>query len=202
MKYLSEERLEEKPMNKTEYLKSLSNELGHMPYGDVKDIIQSIEEHFDEGLGEGRSEEEIAASLGDPKELAAEFKDGAKLNQIMKKRKRLKDYAGPDGRGRIFVILFNAFVGIECWLILLAAIIAAFCCLAGDFAFIGLIVAGLITGALTEFMVPFIFLILTLLCVAVFLVALLFLGIKYYAKGLKSYIRWNKNVWNYGLGED
>ena len=34
------------------------------------------------------------------------------------------------------------------------------------------------------------------------LVILLILGIKYYAKGLKSYIRWNKNVWNYGLGED
>ena len=67
---------------------------------------------------------------------------------------------------------------------------------------IGLIVAGLITGTLAEFAVPFIFLILTLICVAVFLVALLFLGIKYYAKGLKSYIRWNKNIWNYGLGED
>lgn len=189
-------------MNKTEYVTKLTNELGHMPYGDVKDIIQSIEEHFDEGISEGRSEDEIAASLGDPKELAAEFKDGVKLKQIMKKRKMSDNFKGPDGRGRIFVIIFNAFVGIECWLLLLAAIIAAFCCLAGDCAFIGLIVAGLITGVLSEFMVPFIFLILTLICVAVFLVVLLILGIKYYAKGLKSYIRWNKNVWNYGLGED
>ena len=48
-------------MNKSEYLNKLTNELGHMPYGDVKDIIQSIEEHFDEGLSEGRSEEEIAS---------------------------------------------------------------------------------------------------------------------------------------------
>lgn len=189
-------------MNKTEYVTKLTNELGHMPYGDVKDIIQSIEEHFDEGISEGRSEDEIAASLGDPKDLAAEFKDGVKFKQIMKKRKMSDNFKGPDGRGRIFVIVFNAFVGIECWLLLLAAIIAAFCCLAGDCAFIGLIVAGLITGTLTEFLVPFIFLILTLICVAVFLVVLLILGIKYYAKGLKSYIRWNKNVWNYGLGEE
>ena len=189
-------------MNKTEYLAKLTNELGQMPYGDVKDIIGSIEEHFEEGLSEGRSEEEIAASLGDPKELAAEFKDGVKFKQIMKKRKMSDNFKGPDGRGRIFVIVFNAFVGIECWLILLFAIIAAFCCLAADLAFIGLIVAGLITGVLTEFLVPFIFLILTMICVAVFLVILLILGIKYYAKGLKSYIRWNKNVWNYGLGED
>ena len=196
------ERLEEKLMNKSEYLNKLTNELGHMPYGDVKDIIQSIEEHFEEGISEGRSEEEIAASLGDPKELAAEFKDGVKFKQIMKKRKMSDNFKGPDGRGRIFVIVFNAFVGIECWLILLFAIIAAFCCLAADLAFIGLIVAGLITGVLTEFLVPFIFLILTMICVAVFLVILLILGIKYYAKGLKSYIRWNKNVWNYGLGED
>ena len=194
--------MEEKPMNKTEYLKKLTNELGHMPYGDVQDIIQSIEEHFEEGISAGRSEEEIAASLGDPKELAMEFKDGVKFKQIMKKRKMSDNFKGPDGRGRIFVIVFNAFVGIECWILLLAAIIAAFCFLAADFAFIGLIVAGLITGTLTEFILPFIFLILTLICVAVFLVALLILGIKYYAKGLKSYIRWNKNVWNYGLGEE
>ncbi len=189
-------------MNKTEYLKRLSDELGHMPYGDVKDIIQSIEEHFDEGLGEGRTEEEIAASLGDPKELATEFKDGVKFNQIMKKRKRLKDYTGPDGRGRIFVVIFNLFVGIAMWVILLCAIIAAFCVLAADCGLAGLIIASLIMGKITEFLVPFIFLALTLVCVAVFLIVLLILGIKYYVKGLKSYIRWNKNVWNYGLGEE
>ena len=189
-------------MNKSEYLNKLTNELGHMPYGDVKDIIQSMEEHFEEGVSAGRSEEEIAASLGDPAELAQEFKDGAKFKQVIKKRKMTDNFKGPDGRGRIFVILFNAFVGIECWFILLVAIVAAFMCLAGDAAIIGLIVAGLIMGTLTEFMVPFIFLILTLVCVGIFLVVLLILGIKYYAKGLKAYIRWNKNVWHYGLGED
>ncbi len=189
-------------MNKTEYLAKLTNELGHMPYGDVKDIIQSMEEHFDEGVSEGRSEEEIAESLGDPKELAAEFKDGAKFKQIMKKRKLSDNFKGPDGRGRIFVIVFNAFVGIEMWLLFLAAIIAAFMFLAGDCAIIGLIVSGLVAGTLMEYIIPFIFLVLTLICVAVFLIVLLILGIKYYAKGLKSYIRWNKNVWNYGLGED
>ena len=113
-------------MNKSEYLNKLTNELGHMPYGDVKDIIQSMEEHFDEGVSEGRSEEEIAASLGDPAELAAEFKDGAKFKQVMKRRKLSDNFKGPDGRSRIFVILFNIFLGVECWLILLAAIFAAF----------------------------------------------------------------------------
>ena len=201
MKYLGE-RLEEKLMNKTEYLNKLSNELGHMPYGDVKDIIQSIEEHFEEGAGEGRSEDEIAQSLGDPKELAAEFKDGAKFKQIMKKRKMSDSFKGPDGRGRIFVIVFNVFVGFWMWLILLAAIVAAFMFLAADLGIVGVIVASMILGKITEFLVPFIFLVLTLLCVAVFLVVLVILGIKYYGRGLKSYIRWNKNVWNYGLGED
>ena len=189
-------------MNKTEYLTKLTNELGHMPYGDVKDIIQSIEEHFEEGISEGRSEEEIAESLGDPKELAVEFKDGAKFKQIIKKRKMSDNFKGPDGRGRIFVIVFNAFVGIELWLVLLAAIVAAFMVLAGDAGIIGVIIAAMIMGKITEFIVPFIFLVLTLVCVAVFLVVLLILGIKYYIKGLKGYIRWNKNVWNYGLGED
>lgn len=200
MRYLSEEKLEGKPMNKTEYLNRLSNELGHMPYGDVKDIMQSIEEHFDEGLSEGRSEEEIAAGLGDPKELANEFKDGAKFNQIMKKRKKVDN--GRDGTGRIFVVVFNIFVGVAMWLVLLAAIIAALCILGVDLGIIGVIVASIIMGKITEFIVPFIFLLLTLICVAIFLVVILILGIKYYGKGLKAYIRWNRHVWNYGLGED
>lgn len=200
MRYLSEEKLEGKPMNKTEYLNRLSNELGHMPYGDVKDIMQSIEEHFDAGVSEGRSEAEIAESLGDPKELANEFKDGAKFNQIMKRRKKVD--GGRDGTGRIFVVVFNIFVGVGMWLVLLAAIIAALCILGVDLGIIGVIVASMVMGKITEFLVPFIFLLLTLICVAIFLVILLILGIKYYGKGLKAYIRWNRHVWNYGLGED
>jgi uncharacterized membrane protein len=200
MRYLSEEKLEGKPMNKTEYLNRLSNELGHMPYGDVKDIMQSIEEHFDAGVSEGRSEAEIAESLGDPKELANEFKDGAKFNQIMKRRKKVD--GGRDGTGRIFVVVFNIFVGVGMWLVLLAAIIAALCILGVDLGIIGVIAASMIMGKITEFLVPFIFLLLTLICVAIFLVILLILGIKYYGKGLKAYIRWNRHVWNYGLGED
>ena len=200
MRYLSEEKLEGKPMNKTEYLNRLSNELGHMPYGDVKDIMQSIEEHFDAGVSEGRSEAEIAESLGDPKELANEFKDGAKFNQIMKRRKKVD--GGRDGTGRIFVVVFNIFVGVGMWLVLLAAIIAALCILGVDLGIIGVIVASIIMGKITEFLVPFIFLLLTLICVAIFLDILLILGIKYYGKGLKAYIRWNRHVWNYGLGED
>ena len=200
MRYLSEEKLEGKPMNKTEYLNRLSNELGHMPYGDVKDIMQSIEEHFDAGVSEGRSEAEIAESLGDPKELANEFKDGAKFNQIMKRRKKVD--GGRDGTGRLFVVVFNIFVGVGMWLVLLAAIIAALCILGVDLGIIGVIVASIIMGKITEFLVPFIFLLLTLICVAIFLVILLILGIKYYGKGLKAYIRWNRHVWNYGLGED
>ncbi|MBR2993127.1 MAG: DUF1700 domain-containing protein [Clostridiales bacterium] len=187
-------------MNKTEYLNRLSNELGHIPYGDVKDIMQSIEEHFDAGVSEGRSEAEIAESLGDPKELANEFKDGAKFNQIMKRRKKVD--GGRDGTGRIFVVVFNIFVGVGMWLVLLAAIIAALCILGVDLGIIGVIVASIIMGKITEFLVPFIFLLLTLICVAIFLVILLILGIKYYGKGLKAYIRWNRHVWNYGLGED
>ena len=52
----------------------------------------------------------------------------------MKKRKMSDNFKGPDGRSRIFVILFNVFLGVWCWVILLAAIFAAFMCLAGDAA--------------------------------------------------------------------
>ena len=189
-------------MNKREYLTKLTNELGYMPYGEVKDIVQSIEEHFDSGVSEGRSEDDIAKSLGDPKVLADEFKDGAKFSQIIKKRKKVDTYNGPDGRGRIFVVIFNLFVGVAMWFVLLAAILAALMIFAGDLALIGVIISAIIMGKITEFLVPFIFLVLALICLAVFLAIILVLGIKYYARGLKAYIRWNRNVWTYGLGED
>jgi uncharacterized membrane protein len=57
-------------MNKKEFLGRLSELIKDIPEEEKKDILFDYEEHFRIGLEKGRKEEEIAASLGDPKVIA------------------------------------------------------------------------------------------------------------------------------------
>ena len=61
-------------MNKKEFLESMSKYLRGIPGEDEQDIISDFEEHFEMGKKEGRTEEDLAKSLGDPKALANQLK--------------------------------------------------------------------------------------------------------------------------------
>src|ERR1700744_3187741 len=61
-------------MNRSEFLYQLRRGLEGMPKGQIADVIADYESHFDEGKAAGRSEEEIAAALGDPARLARELR--------------------------------------------------------------------------------------------------------------------------------
>lgn len=62
-------------MTKHEYMTRLTNELHKRNVTDAADIVEEYEQHFAFKLADGFSEEEIAARLGDPAELAAQFGD-------------------------------------------------------------------------------------------------------------------------------
>ena len=51
-----------------------------MPQDVADEIVADYEEHFDAGLAEGRSEEEVAAALGNPGRLARELRFEAGFN--------------------------------------------------------------------------------------------------------------------------
>lgn len=61
-------------MNKKDFMDRLSSYLGGIPGEDREDVISDFDEHFEAGLAEGRTEEDIADSLGDPKSLANQLK--------------------------------------------------------------------------------------------------------------------------------
>lgn len=61
-------------MKRNEFIKRLKAGLKGMPQGDIDEIIADYEEHFDAGLAEGRSEEEVAFALGNPARLARELR--------------------------------------------------------------------------------------------------------------------------------
>ena len=66
-------------MTKNEYLSELRSELKKNNVIDMEDIVSEYEQHFAFKLADGYSEEEIAAKLGVPKTIAAQF-DGAKTD--------------------------------------------------------------------------------------------------------------------------
>lgn len=60
-------------MKRTEFLNLLTEELAKRHVSDAEDIVEEYAQHFGLKLADGYSEEEIAARLGDPTALAAQF---------------------------------------------------------------------------------------------------------------------------------
>ena len=71
-------------MNKKEFLRRLSELIKDVPEEEKKDILFDYEEHFRIGLEKGRKEEEIAASLGDPKVIAKQSRASCILKEAEK----------------------------------------------------------------------------------------------------------------------
>ena len=63
-----------KLMNRDAFLCSLSDGLEGLPPDEVDDILADYVAYFDEARASGRSEEEVAAALGDPGRLARELR--------------------------------------------------------------------------------------------------------------------------------
>lgn len=76
-------------MTKTEFLENLSRALTHSGTPDAADIVEEYRQHFTFKLADGYSEEEIAARLGAPEEIAAQYEtasgkpDGGKKGLAM-----------------------------------------------------------------------------------------------------------------------
>ena len=66
-------------MKKDEYLAQLVNELKKNAVADADDIANEYEQHFAFKMADGFSEEEIAAKLGTPAELAAQFESNKNM---------------------------------------------------------------------------------------------------------------------------
>lgn len=60
-------------MNKNEFIDAMEKTLIRLPKADRDDILSDYEAHFAIGVENGKTEEEVSASLGDPYELAATY---------------------------------------------------------------------------------------------------------------------------------
>ena len=61
-------------MNRAHFMAQLRDGLSGLHYTDISDIVADYERHFADGAADGRSEDEVAAALGDPQRLARELR--------------------------------------------------------------------------------------------------------------------------------
>ena len=180
-------------MTKKEYLDKLTRELGSMSYNDVKEILGDIENHFDESAMAGKTEEEAAAMLGDPSELAADYKDGMTFPTIMKKKEQKASKPAvkePTSSTVAFVVLITIFVAVPAWITLLGIVLGiaagALALLITCWTFGPFLTSGLLFG-------------LTLLFFGIFGYAVTYFSIKYFVLGTKWYIDSMKKIWKNGI---
>jgi uncharacterized membrane protein len=62
--------------NKNEFLTDLTRGLSGLPQAEKDDILYDYEEHFSIGREEGKTENDICEALGDPKNIAKQYKAG------------------------------------------------------------------------------------------------------------------------------
>lgn len=97
-------------MTKTEFLTKLSAALEKQHIADAAEITAEYEQHFAFKLADGYTEEEIAAKLGDPTALAAQFAP-AETTPAAPKSGRGLVYLGLGlaefGEGVLFLLLFS-----------------------------------------------------------------------------------------------
>ena len=68
-------------MTRAAFLAQLRAGLSGLPQDEIEELVADYDAHFEEGLDEGRSEDEVAAALGSPRRLARELRAEAGLRK-------------------------------------------------------------------------------------------------------------------------
>ena len=140
------------------------------------------------------------AMLGDPSELAADYKDGMTFPTIMKKKEQKAAKPAvkePTSATIAFVVLITIFVAIPAWVTLLGIILGIVLCELG-------VAAGAVALLLTcwtygPFLTSGLLFGLTLLFFGIFGYAVSYFSIKYFIVATKWYIDSMKKVWKNGI---
>jgi uncharacterized membrane protein len=124
-------------MTKDAFLAALRAHLTGVPPAAADDIVADYASHFDEGLAAGRTEQEIAAALGDPARLARELRAEAGLKRWEQER------SPAAAAGAILAILSLGAIDLLILLPLLMVVCSlmfAFACVSAALAVAGVIV--------------------------------------------------------------
>jgi uncharacterized membrane protein len=104
-------------VNKQSYLNELNNHLKSNNVEDIEEILAEYDEHFTRRIADGYTEEEIAAKLGGPKEIAAQFASAGPRAERKKGGKIII------GTGLVFadILVVSFFIALLAWAVVLGA---------------------------------------------------------------------------------
>lgn len=182
-------------MNKKEYLELLGKELGALPYNDVKEITDEIESHFATAMAEGKTEEQISDELGDVHELAKSYIDCTpyKLPQVLKDKE-------PKSKSSIWAKVFSIFL-----CVLAVPITAAWVSFDANLLFQIIIRSGVFVFRIGKYSEWGSYKFANLMnqigscCFVIFLICLLYFGIRLLILAGKKFIRLNRKLWTRGF---
>jgi len=66
-------------MNRAEFMRVLAKELAQIPEQERQEILDDYQTHFDLGIQEGKSEQQISTELGHPSKIAEEILSSVKV---------------------------------------------------------------------------------------------------------------------------
>ena len=202
-------------MNKEQFIYTLRQKLQDIEPNLLKEILADFEEHFASGLASGKSETEIAAELGDPADIAIQYRDTiseGQSHQVVRATWQYQDPASsgapvpqqtvtansPAGRKMneamlLVVILFNLFIGIPVWIALFSVLLGLWSTAGGIgvAACVLFVVAVLEAGIASAILALFG---LSLTALTVLGVVLLYYLSKLVVILLGHYIRYNKKL--------
>ncbi|HPP76981.1 DUF1700 domain-containing protein [Methanospirillum sp.] len=183
-------------MQKDEYLKKLASALSGIPDAQKKDILADYAEHFEMGVLDGRSEEEISEALGDPRTIGREYTAAALV-----KNAEADPSAGGLGRAILATIglgLFNLIVvliPLICIIMVLAVLflIGFSLCCAGPILTGGAVLEllGIVSGVLFFSAPAAVFLGIGITCLGLLILIMEYWLIRVlYRIGIR-YLKWN-----------
>jgi uncharacterized membrane protein len=204
-------------MNKQQYLGILRQELTNLGPAAVNEIIRDFEEHYANGLANGKSEDEITSDLGSPTEIARQYLEGSYEGPPAREEAKT---AGPQAAGQtarmaepvsrtgtevksaqpakakinetalVLVIILNILIGIPLWISLFATLFGCWVAAGGlGVAALVLFVLAIVQTGVAGLILALFGLSLTALAVLA-IILMVYLS-KWLVSGLIYYIRWN-----------
>ncbi|MFD6438417.1 hypothetical protein ACFWDG_01060 [Peribacillus sp. NPDC060186] len=184
-------------MNKEQFLKQLNASLIRLSQEERQDILQDYEEYFAIGMEKGKTEQEISASLGNPKQISKELTASYRLDQVEQTTS-----AGNVMRAVWAVIglgFFNLVIVLGPFIALVGVVIA------GWASAIGFILAPfgvLINLILGSFQLFDLFFALGLCGIGIFIAMGMFVATSALTKGFIRYLKFNVSLVKGGLKHD
>ncbi|WHY14801.1 DUF1700 domain-containing protein [Peribacillus frigoritolerans] len=184
-------------MNKEQFLKQLNASLTRLSLEEREDILQDYEEYFEIGMEEGKSEQEISKSLGNPKQISKELMATYHLGQVEQTTS-----AGNVMRAVWAVIglgFFNLVIVLGPFIALIGVVIAGW---VSAIAFILAPLGALFNLVLGNFQLFDLFFALGLCGIGIFIAMGMFVVTSALTKGFIRYLKFNASLVKGGLKND